>query len=1125
MKKAVYKVGIITLLLFLILSSILLPSARTTAQTDHIPLQWHIVDTPSEINNVIVNPSEVNKYTIGPDGNTMYAVDVCGDLAGPYDTGKLYKSKDGGISWNLDITDNLAQDAGATLPVWDIAVAPDNENVIAAITSTGSPAYPKQIYFSSDGGDTWELASAGIDGDIDSDEYLSCIDISPMTASGLRYIAVGTRMKVSVSDDGTIFALKYTSTGLSTWADQSSGSSTGWQVADVIDVKFSPNYTSDSSIVALTSNTSGTHIYLGSHDLIANDTDWKTNEGYPVLVEDVNYKISVGDSPTYAQIITGQLDLPEDFLGSTSDMRVYYLCTDSTAANTQTGIYRIDDTEVHRINPATSLRVSSIDYYGTLEAGKLLAGEATVDTGTASAQVWRTETPRENAPVWHNASRPPTGGANSGYANAQVKWAPDGVFAYCGTSFADLSTSANWPLAYLTGYPLDESAFSISPCSPGYIKQLSNANKTIDTEVGDVWNQLSLIDTEITQLSDVVAIQSRAINGYNVLYLSSLNINGTVMYNIDSIWRSTTDISGTHWERILCFDSNDNGIVLRCNPRTHDEDLSIADRSNTIVIGDYETSTVYYSNNEGQSWLSPAAIGVPADVQTVDITVSNENTLHILSDNGRVYSATFSDLNWSHISVPLETLHTISAPMRNPDYEGEEYTYEDWIIVGAEATGQSAYIDLHADDPSFTVLPVLPISGDTHIIFDEQFQSTNYIYAASTGPGGNSGKIFRWEIDKSSEWDNLRPLNNAFYGLAQRNTALYGLWQVATPPDPPPGSDRTLDPRVNLIRPPEWDSLIEGLPELGDANYPVQFTHEPQALQLSSDGINNRLWTIDNRGYLFSNEIGCLWMYEDSMVTVGPWTTSPFSGQFLPVDPVTGRADEINFRWRQLIYGHGYQFQLSKDEDFSLMMIDNSSIVPPDPLSPSWIYYPDNIPSLEANHTFFWRVRARSATTGEIIRSPWSATMYFTVNAGLPVTTAYLGPQLLSPVNDCGCRCNAPVCFSWSPFKETTAYRFQLSENADMSSSLVSVEVPTTAYRYDGLLKCNTNYFWRVMSVKPYYSEWSPTFSFMTRSEKGPTSKTYFQTNHPIGWLLGTLFIYLILLTGIIILVRKYRSG
>jgi len=140
------------------------------------------------------------------------------------------------------------------------------------------------------------------------------------------------------------------------------------------------------------------------------------------------------------------------------------------------------------------------------------------------------------------------------------------------------------------------------------------------------------------------------------------------------------------------------------------------------------------------------------------------------------------------------------------------------------------------------------------------------------------------------------------------------------------------------------------------------------------------------------------------------------------------------------------------------------------------------VPSLECGHTYYWRVRVRDEVTQDLVRSPWSDIRAFTIKAGFKVTTPYYGPQLLAPDNGCGCACAAPISFSWSPFKETAEYKFELSTNADMSSPIVSTTVKNaTAYQWTGTPKCNTSYFWRVMATAPAPSEWSATFSFQTQ--------------------------------------------
>ena len=126
--------------------------------------------------------------------------------------------------------------------------------------------------------------------------------------------------------------------------------------------------------------------------------------------------------------------------------------------------------------------------------------------------------------------------------------------------------------------------------------------------------------------------------------------------------------------------------------------------------------------------------------------------------------------------------------------------------------------------------------------------------------------------------------------------------------------------------------------------------------------------------------------------------------------------------------------------------------------------------------------------------------------------------------NNCGCACDAPVCFSWSPFKETIKYKFELSENADMSDPILVTMVNTTAYQRDTVLKCGTNYFWRVQAVEPWESDWSATYSFQTKANKkqGRTGIPF--TQHTSVWTWVAIGIYIILVLAIIKYFRNSRS-
>jgi len=179
---------------------------------------------------------------------------------------------------------------------------------------------------------------------------------------------------------------------------------------------------------------------------------------------------------------------------------------------------------------------------------------------------------------------------------------------------------------------------------------------------------------------------------------------------------------------------------------------------------------------------------------------------------------------------------------------------------------------------------------------------------------------------------------------------------------------------------------------------------------------------------------------------------------------------------------------------------------------------------LECGHVYYWRVMARECATGVQIRSPWSEVRMFTVKAGLPVRADYYGLKLLAPDNGClGCPVQ-PASFSWSPFKETTKYKFVLAKDAAMTQVVAEAEVPTTAYEYNGTLDYSTNYFWRVMSLEPAPSDWSATFSFQTEAAPPPPAAPEEAPATPI-WVWVIIAIGAILVIVTLVLIFKTRRA
>lgn len=1089
---------------------------------------WTTVDTPSLLNNVIVSPSEINFIAIGSDGRTFYAVDIANS--------HVHKSIDGGVSWTVDLVGTLTT-AGASLPVWNLAVAPDDVNFLVAVTDGGAGNLgPRGVFASSDGGANWENTN----NTLAPGEYISCVDISVIYSGNNRDIAVGTR--ASTAGAGKVYVRKFTSFGA--WADQTVLPSTSWFSGDVVALKFSPTYPSDSTLVAISSDVD-TRLRLGSRDTAANSTFWDTVTSYPVVIRDTNFPPLI-NSPTAVQIITADLELPSDFSGQNAALRRMYVSTDAVAA--QSGVYRIDDTVPHRINPpiTAAARISSIAYWGTYAEGILLAGEVTAGElaptpSSNGVYIWRTLNPNVTVgtPTWlpSNARRSPTGGAGSGLANAQVAWSPDGSRAYCGTSSACLGIFAvptgvaacAWPDGYLNRVALDESAFSVSPYTPAYDQLLVSFSKTQDTVIGNIWNQISLIDTEISLLSDVAALEAPetgenlATVDYNVLYVFSIGDNTTVPVSYDSLWRSTSDPLGRTWERVLCIatDTTSTDTILRVKQTSYEE----TDRSDVIVFAERGTDVdvVGTSANEGQTW------DIRSLTTVTDLALASDTVIYILN-NKLIYKYGLEGTGWvfkNKIDTSLDAGHTIAVPLKNPDNASGGKA--DMVLVGEagppDGLGRIAYADFSQSivtvNPPISERIAPPVAGDAHVIFDDKYEQTGIIYNATRDPFGGNGKIYRWVVGKSSVWDELEPPNNAFYGLVQRNDVLYGAWKTPQVAVTTVGVDRTLYPRRFVPPPPEWDYLTEGLL----AGVGVIFTREPSSLKISNNKFNS-LWAIDNNRYNLGTNAGRLWEYTDIVAKVGPWTTSPASGDFIPVDPVTGRALEVNFAWRSLGNITVYELQVAKDIDFYNRVLVNENITPVSQLAPE-VFLPagalipvsgSNIGSwgnLESGHTYYWRVRARRAITGAIARSPWSATMYFTVEAGLPIASRYPTMTLFSPMYGAKNVSNSPA-FSWSGMPGITKYEFILAKDAALQKVIVKVDVPSTSYLYDGKLDYNTGYYWQVHAIEPVVSDPSPIGTFTVVAEQKPVTPLV-ETLAPIpSWVWWIIAIFTALVVAMI---------
>lgn len=1139
------------ILLALLLIGLLPLGSVGLASAQPANLIWSIVDTPDIFTDKhdVVSPSEVNKLVVGYNGITFYCLDISNNIA--------YGSWNSGTTW-YELTVPAAY-----VPFWDIAVAPDDVDFIVAISdNVTSGQGPKEVWVSDDGGANWTDTRFSITPGITGNEFISCVDIS-VDYGGKRDIAVGVRRGTGA---GAFDIYVLQSVGFTGWVRQTV-TPPGVTNGDVFALKFSPTYAADGALSVVFATAAGTYYNIALRDIDANDINqW-------VLTQNVEVAVTGGASPTAAELISADLELPSDFSGQAASLRRAYIATDSNTV-ADDGIFRIDDTTVYVLMDTSAAtdtrRISSISYFGTYASGKLLAGEVHGDPCTATVPTWFTDSPTTcPIPCWYPALKPTTGAAGtdnctgSGYGNAQVVWSPDGSVAYVGTSSANftvggasMTVAGIWPLAYLNQVGLDESAFGLSRNN------------------GETWNQLSLIDTKIDKLTDVAVAPD-----CSTVYLASSN-NGTGCTGFDSVWRSSSNALvvsplpaepvGNIWERVYCHVTattcnitESNYAILRLTPDLTDGQIVFWAAGGTgtetgTTIGGYtvgpNTRAVFWSPDFGDYW---AAINPRFEVQ--DMAAESKETLYILSLNGLVQKMPYTGISWAtsqpSANTGLSPAHMIAVIPDGQVLVG--FTSDAIYPVAVSKDGGASFLML---------MQPLPATApyDVHVAFDPAYNDNNIIFIADDSANGS---VYRNNvgsapnIDRWAGFDMMAAVNGATGSNAPHPVGQFGVQLAFTGADGqtalysahrPEAADvnsgvcRTLWPLGGMPKPGIiWDCLdmFSGAPENG-----VQFTLEPWSLKLCGCltlDTDTTLWAIDNSDYVPDMNEGMLWANTDCLAKRGPALVTGDETLF-GCDPVSGRNQEVDLCWEQLCIATGYDIEIAKDSSFTIRVLDWASVSenntanflqPADVLVPC-TYIPAggfvstaasaiaSSGNFECGHTYYWRVQVRSGAGSQIIRSPWSEARRFTLKAGLPVTAKYCGLTLLSPGSGSrGCPVNK-MTFSWSPFVNSAKYKFVLAKDAAMTQVVTEADVAATAYVYEGTLEYGRNYFWRVMAIAPAPSDWSATFSFMTEAEPLPAASTAAKPKVPF-WIWPIIAIFVALFAAMIALVMikpKYRK-
>jgi len=831
-------------------------------------------------------------------------------------------------------------------------------------------ATSSDVYESTDGGESFFPLPANPGGAGSDDIEITSLDVAKdFNEPTANIIAVGTR-DTNEDEFGGVYLLG--ADNPLAWSDAEVG---GY---DVYAVAFSPDYADDGQLVAVVTDEVDTLVT----SKIA-DQEWGASIGNARLNKD-NSKtptpVAVATSATIAFPTGYNCDV-------LTGAHVQFIAIDTDSENGD--VYMIEGGQAPGKSLAIDLDIGwgdhqkNVDVTGLAVSGK--ADTAHLIAGAAgSAEIYLSSDGGEN---WERSTKPP-----SGEGKTYVLMANDRI-AYAATSGS-------------------ESAFSIS------------------RDGGITWNQISLIDTRISDIVDLAPSPDHSQD--ETLFMLTHHTGGE-----HSLWRSLND--GTGWERVYssALANIDQIKRVKLSPQ-YDSDNQVV----FLTGASSGKQAIWKSTDNGQSFkrkIVPFPIDVWAAASDTTLFIGNYD-----GSSGLVYLTTNSGLSFSDgVVVGDQSLNSIAL---SPDYDEDETILagnsDGWVFwsedngVSFEALGEP--------------LPELIVDSNANSItvaFDPGYSHNNTVYAASHCKDdlNNSSAIYRFITDKSDKWEAIDSLAE---GVIDELIVSAGGTLYAANSQTDGGMERCLNPTYPLG--PTFETVTKGLDEGA----------ELVGLWLAE----HQLWSVDNAHTR-------LMTYYDSLTQPVSLTSPPDEAPGVGTI-VNDAVKNASLDWETLSGADKYQWQLDYDTDFSTV---------PDGFEGDTKASSAQLPALDPATTYYWRVRAT-----EPVLSPWSDKWSFTTSMG----TEAFAPILESPKAGAIGMPLKPI-FQWSAIAGAEKYELVVSTDANLGNPTIlktdDYALPTTAWQCNMALNYSTTYYWKVRAVgSGTCSDWSAVGAFSTESPPSP---------------------------------------
>lgn len=558
-----------------------------------------------------------------------------------------------------------------------------------------------------------------------------------------------------------------------------------------------------------------------------------------------------------------------------------------------------------------------------------------------------------------------------------------------------------------------------------------------------------------------------------------------------SVWKTGLPISHSReWSRVYSIAGTTG--MLGLNPDWADTPAVYF--ANVVAAG-----SIYVSKNGGLSFStrntpnSSLVIGAMA-LESADVVYVGDSA----SEN--IYKSNNASWTWDDaVAGKAGNVTSIVVPV------------SDHVLVGG--TSDAAYSTNGGD--SFTGKSAgLSSTGALQVAASSDYANDDTFYVG----GATTGLVYRWVIGESEEWKSLANLiTTGIVGLLEMDGTLYGMSAAAC--------DRTLTPTSSTPSNSIWRTMDAGATLAAVTNF--------------AGGPGSNIL------YAASSGVG-LWAYEDWLADFSPPVTGPSDNVELGIDPVTGRAYDVDLTFEKMGDDTGLvdtlDIQISTEAagsggstSFNGRSISTSSPTltiqaTGDTAGSKFIGF-----TMKANTIYQWRSRVSDQKSNDAIISQWSPWRTIAVQTGSQVVQEHAGPILLGPMAGAQNVNPALVGFSWAPVAGATEYEVIVATDAALTSTIggTPAKVSAPSYQVDGLDN-GTTYFWSVQSTQPTIGEISiGTFTTMLTpvEEKPAVTQTVTPPTtgyHPItpiapGYMIAVIIVGAVLVIAVIILIVRTR--